>query len=166
MSAGDDDIDGMDDRSFDALEDRVERLAKAGEQALADHPGRDLPPGAPIASGDDFEAAVRSALDALPTDVIAQLRGVAVTVSDDGAEHHAYGMFIPGATSSSRVAQWFPWGAGGNDAPDQIVIYRDTLTRDFGHDQALLRDKITQTVRHEVGHLIGFDEDGVRGLGL
>jgi predicted Zn-dependent protease with MMP-like domain len=50
--------------------------------------------------------------------------------------------------------------------PDRIVIYRDTLRRDFGHNAELLRAQVTQTVRHELAHHIGFDELGVRDLGL
>jgi predicted Zn-dependent protease with MMP-like domain len=165
VSAPSDDIEHMDEKSFEALEDNVDRLALEGEQALEANPGSDLPANAPIRSEADFEAAVRAALDALPGQVEGQLRGVAVTVSDDGSAHHAYGMFVPGAQSLSNVAQWFPWGEA-NDAPDQIVIYRDTLMRDFGKDQTLLRAKIIETVRHEVGHLLGLDEAGVRKLGL
>ncbi len=71
----------------------------------------------------------------------------------------------PGAQQRGRIAQWFPWSAA-NDAPDQIVIYRDTLTRDFGSDQARLKAQIIETVRHEVGHALGLDEVGVRRLGL
>ncbi len=155
----------MSEKSFEALEDWVDSLANEGERALETNPGPDLPAHVPIHSEADFEAAVRAALDALPREVDDRLRGVAITVSDDGAAHHAYGMFAPGAQSLSRVAQWFPWSEA-NDAPDQIVIYRDTLTRDFGTDQTLLRAKIVETVRHEVGHALGLDEAGVRKLGL
>jgi predicted Zn-dependent protease with MMP-like domain len=165
MSRSNDDINGMDEKSFEALEDNVDRLASEDERAVEADPGPDLPANALIHSEADFEAAVRAALDALPAQVEAQLRGVAVTVSDDGATHHAYGMFSPGAQTLSQVGRWFPWGEV-NDAPDQIVIYRDTLTRDFGKHQALLRAKIIETVRHEVGHLLGLDEAGVRELGL
>ena len=165
MGTSGDDIKGMDEESFEALEDRVDRLAGGEEQALEADPGPDLPADAPIRSEGDFEAAVRAALDALPAEIEDQLRGVAVTVSDDGAAHHAYGMFVPGAQKLSKVAQWFPW-SGANDAPDQIVIYRDTLTRDFGKHEALLHAKIIETVRHEVGHSLGLDEAGVRKLGL
>jgi predicted Zn-dependent protease with MMP-like domain len=155
----------MDEQSFEALEDRVDRLANEDERALEANPGPDLPADVPIHSEADFEAAVRAALDALPPEVEDKLVGIAVTVSDDGAAQHAYGMFVPGEKSLSRVAQWFPWGEA-NDTPDQIVIYRDTLTRDFGKDQKLLRAKIIETVRHEVGHALGLDEAGVRKLGL
>lgn len=155
----------MNEKSFEALEDNVDTLANEDERAVEANRTQDLAANGPIDSEADFEAAVRAALDALPAEVEGQLRGVAVTVSDDGAAHRAYGMFVPGAQSLSYVAQWFPWSQP-NDAPDQIVIFRDTLTRDFGHDQTLLRAKITETVRHEVGHVLGFDEAGVRKLGL
>jgi predicted Zn-dependent protease with MMP-like domain len=165
VSTSDDDIKDLDEKSFEALEDNVDRLAAEEERTLETNPGPDLPANAAIGSEADFEAAVRAALDALPAEVEDELRGVAITVSDDGAAHQAYGMFVPGAQSLSQVAQWFPWGKA-NDTPDQIVIYRDTLTRDFGKDQALLRAKIVETVRHEVGHALGLDEAGVRKLGL
>jgi len=163
MSTSDDDIEDMDEESFEALEDRVDRLGAGEQRAQETKP--DLPADAPVHTEADFEAAVRAALDELPADIENQLNGVAVTVSDDGAEHRAYGMFVPGAQSSSQIGQWFPW-SGQNESPDQIIIYRDTLTRDFGNDQALLRAKIVETVRHEVGHALGLDEAGVRKLGL
>ncbi len=49
---------------------------------------------------------------------------------------------------------------------DRIVIFRDTLMRDFGHDPELLREQVTRTVRHELAHHLGWDERGVGGLGL
>ena len=52
------------------------------------------------------------------------------------------------------------------DVPDRIIIYRDTLRRDFGHDPDLLREQVTITVRHELAHHLGADELGVRELGL
>lgn len=165
MSTSDDDIKGMDEKSFEALEDNVDRLGAEDERALEASPRPDLPAGVPIRSDADFEAAVRAALDDLPDDVEKQLSDVVITVSEDGAAKHAYGMFVPGAQSRSAVTQWFPWSKA-NMLPNTIIIYRDTLTRDFGWDQALLRKKIIETVRHEVGHALGFDEAGVRKLGL
>jgi hypothetical protein len=58
-----DDIEDMDEKSFEALEDNVDRLASADERALEANPGPDLPANAPIGSEADFEAAVRAALD-------------------------------------------------------------------------------------------------------
>ena len=52
------------------------------------------------------------------------------------------------------------------DYEHRIVIYQDTLERDFGHDPGLLRAQVERTVRHELAHHLGWDEGGVRDLGL
>jgi predicted Zn-dependent protease with MMP-like domain len=110
-------------------------------------------------SEQQFEEIVRSALDDLPSEFQRALENVAIVVSDRGAENHAYGMYV----GLRRGGTGF---FGGGGLPDEILIFRDTLVRDFGDDPALLRERVTKTVRHEVGHHFGFDEDGVRKLGL
>jgi predicted Zn-dependent protease with MMP-like domain len=110
-------------------------------------------------SEQEFEALVSSALDGLPAEFQRALEKVAIVVSDRGAEHNLYGEYI-----GMRMGGTGFFGGGG--LPDEIMIFRDTLVRDFGDDPALLRQRVTKTVRHEVGHHFGFDEDGVRKLGL
>ena len=46
------------------------------------------------------------------------------------------------------------------------MLYQDTLERDFGWDPELLRAQVERTLRHELAHHIGWNEPGVRGLGL
>ena len=70
-----------------------------------------------------------------------------------GQEHRAYDHYM-----GDTVAR--------DGYPDRIVIYQDTLERDFGHDRGLLRAQVERTVRHELAHHLGWDEDGVAGLGL
>ncbi len=110
-------------------------------------------------SEQEFEALVSSALDELPAEFQQALEHVAVVVSDRGAENHAYGMYV-----GARLGGTAYFGGGG--PPDEILIFRDTLVRDFGDDPNRLRKHVTQTVRHEVGHYLGFNEEGVRKLGL
>jgi len=98
-------------------------------------------------------ALVREALDDLPDLLIKALDHVPVVISDKGRAARAYGLY-----QGDTVAR--------DDYPDRIVIFRDTLLRDFGHDPDLLRDQVTRTVRHELAHHVGFDELGVRDLGL
>jgi predicted Zn-dependent protease with MMP-like domain len=102
---------------------------------------------------DDFEALVADAMDALPEQFQKVLEQVPVVVSELGAEEHAYG-------------QYFGDGIARDRYEDRIVIYRDTLERDFGHDRQLLARQVEQTLRHELAHHLGWDERGVGGLGL
>jgi predicted Zn-dependent protease with MMP-like domain len=102
---------------------------------------------------EDFEELVRDALDDLPDLLRNALRHVAVVISDGGRRHGAYGLYQGD-------------GATRDDTHDRIVVFRDTLRRDFGHDPELLRDQVTRTVRHELAHHVGFDELGVSRLDL
>lgn len=102
---------------------------------------------------DPFEALVADAIDALPEQLQRLLASVPVVVSELGTEQHAYG-------------EYFGDGATREGWEDRIVIYRDTLERDFGHDPKLLAEQVDQTLRHELAHHIGWDERGVGGLGL
>ena len=72
-------------------------------------------------------------------------------ISDKGRRHRAYGLY-----QGDTVAR--------DNYPDRIVIFRDTLLRDFGHDPDELRAQVTRTVRHELAHHLGADELGVREL--
>jgi predicted Zn-dependent protease with MMP-like domain len=102
---------------------------------------------------EDFEELVRDALDDLPDLLRNALLHVAVVISDGGRRARAYGLYQGD-------------GATREDAHDRIVVFRDTLRRDFGHDPELLRDQVTRTVRHELAHHVGFDELGVSRLDL
>jgi predicted Zn-dependent protease with MMP-like domain len=139
-----------DEEEFEALVRRSERLAAEG---LAAEPGEGeflaLDPRDP----EDFDELVRQALDDLPDLLVKALRHVAVVISDQGRRHRAYGLY-----QGDGVAR--------DDYPDRIIIFRDTLLRDFGDDPDELRAQVTRTVRHELAHHLGADELGVRELGL
>jgi predicted Zn-dependent protease with MMP-like domain len=99
------------------------------------------------------ERLVGEALDRLPDPVLDIIADVPVLVLDGGRQAHAYGMYQGDGAAHDRV-------------PDRIVIYRDTLLRDFGHDPDALAAEVDRTLRHEIAHHLGHAEGGVAGLGL
>jgi predicted Zn-dependent protease with MMP-like domain/uncharacterized membrane protein len=142
--------DPEDEEEFEQLVRRTERLAKENLAAEPDEAEfMALDPRNP----EDFEQLVREALDDLPDLLLRSLDHVAVVISDKGRRHRAYGLYM-----GDTVAR--------DNYHDRIVIFRDTLLRDFGHDPDELRAQVTRTVRHELAHHLGADELGVRELGL
>ena len=47
-----------------------------------------------------------------------------------------------------------------NRAAHRIVIFQDTLERDFGSDPDLLARQVDRTLRHAVAHHLGYNEPG------
>ena len=114
---------------FEALVDQSERLAREG---LAVDPEEsefmELDP----LNDEDFEELVRDALDDLPDLLRNALAHVPVVISNGGRRAGAYGLYQGGQTRR-------------DDTHDRIVIFRDTLRRDFGHDADLLRGQVVRT---------------------
>ncbi len=142
------------EEDFEALVQRAERLA-------ADESWGDAYEYEAVADDDlfdprdeeDFKTLVRAAIDDLPLEFHRALEHVAVVISEAGRRRRAYGLY-----EGDTVAQDY--------FHDRIVIFRDTLVRDFGHHPDLLKAQVTRTLRHELAHHLGWDEKGVRGLGL
>jgi len=126
-------------------EHEFERLVRRSEE-LAATPGlRD--------ETSEFDLLVADAIDELPEEFQRMLDDTPVVVSHHGVENRAYGHYF-----GDTVAR--------DNYPDRIVLYQDTLERDFGHDPELLREQVVRTLRHEVAHHLGWNEPGVRDLGL
>jgi predicted Zn-dependent protease with MMP-like domain len=126
-------------------EEEFERLVRRSEE-LARSP-------ALAVEASEFELLVAEAIDRLPPEFLALLEDTPVVVSQHGAEVRAYGHYYGGSYTRG-------------DYEHRIVLYQDTLERDFGYDQDLLRAQVERTLRHELAHHIGWNEWGVRGLGL
>jgi predicted Zn-dependent protease with MMP-like domain len=126
-------------------EHEFERLVRRSEE-LARQP--DLRAGVT-----DFDLLVAEAIDRLPPEFQRLLDETPVVVSHLGRENRAYGHYF-----GDTVAR--------DDYPDRIVVYQDTLERDFGHDRELLRAQVERTLLHELAHHLGWRERGVRDLGL
>ena len=124
------------EEDFEALVERAERLAADDswgdsedyEAHLEDEDDDLFDP----YNEEDFKALVRSAIDDLPLEFHRALEHVAVVVSDGGRRQRAYGLY-----QGDTVAHDY--------FHDRIVIFRDTLLRDFGHDPDLLKAQVTRT---------------------
>jgi predicted Zn-dependent protease with MMP-like domain len=130
--------DAMPEEDFERLVERSEELARR-------------PP--PADDQTEFERIVADAIDRLPQEFQKLLEDTPVIVSSRGAESHAYGHYFGDSVAGGRYEH-------------RIVIYQDTLVRDFGWDPEVLAAQVERTLRHEVAHHLGWNERGVRGLGL
>lgn len=138
------------EKEFEELVRQSEELAREGLAVdPEEHEFEALDP----LDDEDFAELVRDALDDLPELLRNALRHVAIVISDDGRRHKAYGLYQGGSVQR-------------DDTHDRIVIFRDTLRRDFAYDPSLLRSEVERTVRHELAHHVGFDELGVSRLDL
>jgi|tagenome__1003787_1003787.scaffolds.fasta_scaffold20197690_1 predicted Zn-dependent protease with MMP-like domain len=130
--------DAISEADFEKVVLRTEELARSPDLA---------------AQATDFELLVADAIDDLPDNFRELLETTPVVVSHRGVEHSAYGYYM-GDT------------AARDNYPDRIVLFQDTLERDFGYDRDLLRAQVERTLRHELAHHLGWRERGVRELGL
>ena len=130
--------DAMPDDEFERLVRRSEEMAKDPDLRLG---------------ATEFDLLVADAIDDLPPEFQSLLDHTPVVVSQLGAENRAYGHYF-----GDTVAR--------DNYPDRIVLYQDTLVRDFGWDPELLRAQVERTLRHEIAHHLGWNEPGVRELGL
>lgn len=140
---GEGEVANLSQEEFDALFAEVERSAR--------NPGRPER----VIREDRFERLVDDALDELPAFVREDLANgnVAVVVSNGGGELNAFGHFLGGTVADDA---WH----------NRILIFGDTLTSAYGDDPAELRRQVAITVRHEIAHFYGGDEQRVRELGL
>lgn len=123
----------------------VERMVKRSEE-LARRPPEEN-------EMSDFDELVADAIDRLPPEFQKVLESVPVVISRHGEEFRAYGHYYGGSIMHG-------------DREHRIVLYQDTIERDFGWDPDLLSAQVERTLRHELAHHLGWDENGVRGLGL
>ncbi len=130
--------DAMPEQEFERLVRRSEELARRPDLRI---------------ETTEFDLLVAEAIDRLPPDFQRVLDRTPVVVSHLGRENRAYGHYF-----GDTVAR--------DDYPDRIVLYQDTLERDFGHDPDLLRAQVERTLLHELAHHLGWHEQGVRELGL
>jgi len=149
--------------------DDVEALRDAAELAFAR--ANALDPGQfPIAatmSDDDFEQAVREALENLPRSIREYIADVPVIIEDvpprqlvceERVSPQILGIFMGVPRTQAAITEQVP-------DLDRVVLFKANLEK-ICRDREELIDQIQITVRHEIGHYLGLDEDDLDRLGL
>jgi predicted Zn-dependent protease with MMP-like domain len=122
---------------------RPERLSEKAIHRLVDEATRDFPP--PVA---------------------VTLSNVVVEVADlpdraiDGPDVHPHILGIYHGLSVGDKSHFAPYGV-----PDRIRIFKRNVERLAG-DRDIAREELRITLLHEIGHHLGFDEEGLEEMGL
>ncbi|WP_426730685.1 metallopeptidase family protein [Myxococcus faecalis] len=140
------------------------RFARA--QALVPE---EFPP--PVALGEaEFDHAVEDAVKALPQHAKQYLDNVTIAVEDIPSDEDLLGQDPPLSPSILGVFRGTPVGersvtSAYDHLTASIVLYQKNLER-FAKTREELIEQIGITVMHEVGHLMGLDEDDLWQRGL
>jgi predicted Zn-dependent protease with MMP-like domain len=107
-----------------------------------------------------FEQLVADALDGLPDWVADSLDNLEVIVDEEppADEPHLLGRY-EGVPKTNR-------GFGYSGViPDRVTLYRSTILAEAHGSDERLRAVIEHTLRHEIGHYFGIDDDRLREIG-
>jgi tetratricopeptide (TPR) repeat protein len=120
----------------------------------------------------ELEGVAEEALRRLPAPVRRYVRNCPILIEDlperelvvrENVSPSVMGLFLgtpatePGASPS--------WGTEPKVAPDRIVLFKRNLEK-AAESRADLIEQIQITVKHEIGHFLGLDEDELERLGI
>ena len=109
---------------------------------------------------EEFEDAVRDALDEIPRDLAARIDNVVVLVEDDAPADDPELLGLYEGTPLTERGTW--WAAG--TLPDRITIYRNP-TLAICETREDVVEEVVITVVHEVAHFFGIDDERLHELG-
>jgi len=102
---------------------------------------------------EEFEQVVSAALESVPPELSKAMSNVEIVVEDQSVRGPGVLGLYEGIPLTRR-------GTGYNAAlPDKITLFRGPLERLYGHDPALLEERIRHTVLHEVAHHFGISDE-------
>ncbi|MBO1753173.1 metallopeptidase family protein [Actinotalea sp. BY-33] len=109
---------------------------------------------------EDFEEAVRDALDRIPPELAAQIDNVVVLVEDDPPPEDPELLGLYEGVALTERDLW--WEAGS--LPDRITIFRHP-TLAICETVTEVVEEVAVTVVHEVAHHFGIDDERLHELG-
>jgi len=116
-----------------------------------------------------FHSLVSRVVRDLPEDVRQSIDNVAIVVEEEPRPEHFDDAGIDDGDELFGLYQGIPRTDRGTSyslvTPDRIVIFAGPLERACGSRREF-EEQIRITVLHELGHHLGFDEDGLDVIGL
>jgi predicted Zn-dependent protease with MMP-like domain len=110
-----------------------------------------------------FEALVFAALDQLPDVFRERLGSVAIVVEDEPTPAQLEAVGAHGLFGLYQGVPRTRWGADGAVYASKITIFRGPLLRAHRTPRALAAG-VADTVRHEIAHHFGIDDERLREL--
>ncbi len=108
---------------------------------------------------EEFEEAVRDALDQIPEEFARRMGNVVVLVEDDAPpEDPTLLGYYDGVPLTERTH----WGIG--ELPDRILVFRNP-TLEICDTREDVVEEVTITVVHEIAHFFGIDDKKLHELG-
>ena len=110
-------------------------------------------------SREQFEDAVREALDGVPPELARMMDNVVVLVEDDAPDDPE----LLGLYEGTPLTERDGWWASGS-LPDRITIFMNP-TLSFCSTPADVVEEVRVTVVHEIAHHFGIDDERLHELG-
>ncbi|HET8580893.1 MAG TPA: metallopeptidase family protein [Candidatus Paceibacterota bacterium] len=117
---------------------------------------------------DEFERLVEEGYLAIPEQYRAKVKNVAFLIEDEPDEETRQEEGLAPDETLFGLYRGVPISARGDEygmgmyMPDTITIYQQPIEAEAAGDPELIRRIVADTVWHEVGHYLGFDEDAIR----
>ena len=116
---------------------------------------------------ENFENLVERALRDLPQEIFEKTENVEITIEIRPTQEQLKKGGIRAGGLLLGLYEGVPqakWGRGfGNVFPDKITLFQEPIEI-LAHSEAEILDILKNTIFHEIGHHLGFDEKGVREL--
>ncbi len=109
---------------------------------------------------EDFEDAVRDALDLIPAELAARMDDVVVLVEDDAPDDAPDLLGLYEGVPLTERDGW--WAAGS--LPDRITVFRRPTLAICATVQEVV-DEVAVTIVHEIAHHFGIDDERLAELG-
>ena len=108
---------------------------------------------------EEFEKLINDAVEALPENIKSKLNNVEIVLEDGESPNNSlFGLYH----GVSKLHRGSAYGIAPT-LPDKITVWKGTIEK-FAQDENHIPSLIRRVVWHELGHHLGFDEEGIRKL--